>query len=95
MNYELPNPAAINRILTNIANEFARFRRAMGASHERIEEVVREVGQENRASQAGAWNDLTTQNEELRALVLNLDQRIQEVQSQLAYGFNQDFDRPE
>ena len=99
MNYELPNPAAINRILTNIANEFARFRRAIGASHERIEEVVRQVGQEVRASLAGLWDDLTRQNEEKRRLDeirhAEVMAKLEALQSAVAYGFNQDFDRPE
>jgi len=83
------------RVLTHLLNELSRIRQQFGASHEHIQMCV-----ERRAFRLEtlhchvdrrllAIEGQTSTNEQK---IDALDQRLQAIQSQLAYGFRMDFD---
>lgn len=86
MSYESNPLTALARLLTNLANELARMRNQFGASHEQIEQVVRDEGQRQQQATAAVWS-YTDERLDL------IEKQLDTIQSQLAYGFRTDFDR--
>jgi hypothetical protein len=95
VNYELNPQTALVRQLTNLANAAERLRSHSLASHEATDALQMQLAFRNDQLHRTTLDEVARSHAETSATLREINEKLDRLSSQIAYGFRFDFDPTE